>query len=143
MANKKLKKKIVDTSLPGISEFVDFVKGCNISALSIKEGNTSITVYQNKNAQKAAAVTSVTPNNEAATLPEKNGRQILSTFVGVYHPVKGIKPGLSVKAGEPLANIYSMNIEHQIKAAEDCLIEEILVNKNDLVDYGKPLFLIN
>ena len=140
MANKKSKKKVIDTSLSGVSKFIDFVQGCSVSSLTVKEGNVAITVHQNKNSPKTVPV--VNKENE---LPEsgKSGRQIVSNFIGVYRPIKGIKPGLTVKAGELLANIYSMNIENQIKAAEDCIIKEILVNKNDLIDYGKPLFLIN
>lgn len=146
MASKKFKKNIINTSKQGIGEFIEFVKGCNISSLSVKEGNSAITVYQNKNSLTAQAeprkvVESQENEQESLAAPKK--QQLLSTFIGVYQPVKGIKPGVVVKLGELLANIYSMNMAQQIKATQDGTIEEILVNKNDLIDYGKPLFIIN
>ena len=47
-----------------------------------------------------------------------------------------------IKEGDVIASIFSMNIEHEIKAEKDFVIKKILLEANDPVDYGKPLFLV-
>lgn len=147
---KKMSKKIKDTfstakdftvdlSTEGIKEFVEFAQGFNIASLSVGKKGKRITVTKNVTAQPKSAPAPVTVEKKALDLPKQF---IKSTYVGSFHPVKGIAAGAKVKQGAVVAKIFSMKIEHTIKAAQDCTIQDVLVNEGEPIEYGKPLFTI-
>ena len=128
----------VDLSVEGIKEFVDFSQGFNIASLSVGKKGQRITVTKNVSAQAKAPAVSAAPVK--AVEPPKE--YIKSPYVGSFHPVKGVAVGSKVKKGANVASVFSMKMEHVIKAPKDCEIKEILVKTNTPVDYNKPLIVI-
>lgn len=138
---KKAKNTSVNLSLEGIKNFIEFTKGFNVYSVSLKEKDKKITVFNNiYSAAKLQEIEQGVEPKEA--VEDLSDEAVKSKFVGVFHPVKDIQPGKEVKKGTLLGKIYSMKIEHQIKAEKDCIIKKILVAENAPVDYGKPLFII-
>ncbi len=146
---KKISKKIketvttakdfkVDLSSSGIKEFINFVQGFNISSLSVGKKGQRITVTKNVVAQPKVATAPVVAH-KAVEIPKQ---YIKSTYVGSFHPVKGITAGVAVKKDTVVAKVFSMKMEHTIKAPQDCTIQDILVEQNDPIEYGEPLFTI-
>lgn len=53
-----------------------------------------------------------------------------------------VEVGDRVDSGQTLCVIEAMKIMNEIKAEAPCVITEILVSDNDIVEYGQPLFVI-
>ena len=54
-----------------------------------------------------------------------------------------VKKGSKVKAGDVLVILEAMKMEHSIKAAEDGVVSKILISKNDQVENGAPLMIVD
>ncbi|AEB74734.1 acetyl-CoA carboxylase [Clostridium botulinum] len=50
--------------------------------------------------------------------------------------------GSKIKKGETLCIIEAMKLMNEIEAEENCEIVEILVENEDMVEYGQPLFKV-
>lgn len=79
---------------------------------------------------------------------EKNIYIVKSPIVGTFYraPAPGAKPfvdvGSKVKKGDVLCIIEAMKIMNEIKSDVDGIVEEILVENGQPVEYGQPLFKI-
>lgn len=101
-----------------------------------------------------AAITTTTNVNSGITVPERieqtesKGKVQKSPMVGTFY----MKPspnadsfvmlGSKVKKGEVICIIEAMKLMNEIEAEYDGEIKEILVKDGEMVDYGKPLFVI-
>jgi acetyl-CoA carboxylase biotin carboxyl carrier protein len=137
---KKLKKSedlTVDTSIAGIKDFISLANECNIASLSVGNKGKRITVTQIPGTKPVAAEPEL-----VETYTPLVYEKIKSKVIGSFHLGKGITEGKAVKKGQTVATIYSVKINHEIKADKDCKIKEILVKENDPIEYGQPLFFI-
>jgi len=79
---------------------------------------------------------------------EKNIHIVKSPIVGTFYraPAPGAKPfvevGSKVKKGDVLCIIEAMKIMNEIKSDVNGVVEEILVENGQPVEYGQPLFKI-
>ena len=53
-----------------------------------------------------------------------------------------VKAGDKVKKGTSLVKLIAMKMENDVTATKDCTIKEVKVKKNDVVDKGDVLILI-
>lgn len=83
----------------------------------------------------------VNPVQEIADEPTVNLHQVTSKFVGSFQPTK-IKAGEKVSTGDIIGNIFSMNINHPIKADKSGILHDFLVEQDDAVDYGAAIATI-
>lgn len=76
------------------------------------------------------------------------GRIVMSPLVGTFYaaPAEDAAPfvaaGDTVKKGQTLAIIEAMKLMNEIESEYDGVIEEILVENGQAVEYGQPLFRI-
>ena len=81
-------------------------------------------------------------------IDSENKKYITSPMVGTFYskPSTDAKPfvevGSKVKKGDKLCIIEAMKLMNEIEAEEDGEIVEILVKDEEMVDYGKKLFVI-
>ena len=54
-----------------------------------------------------------------------------------------VRKGSKVKAGDVLVILEAMKMEHSIKALEDGVVSKILISKNDQVENGAPLMIVD
>jgi propionyl-CoA carboxylase alpha chain len=54
-----------------------------------------------------------------------------------------VKKGSKVKAGDVLVILEAMKMEHSIKALENGVVSKILISKNDQVENGAPLMIVD
>jgi acetyl-CoA carboxylase biotin carboxyl carrier protein len=79
---------------------------------------------------------------------EKNIHIVKSPIVGTFYraPAPGAKPfvevGSRVKKGDVLCIIEAMKIMNEVKSDVNGVVEEILVENGQPVEYGQPLFKI-
>lgn len=81
--------------------------------------------------------------------PKTDGKIVKSPLVGTFYtaPSEDASPfvsvGDSVKEGQILAIVEAMKLMNEIESEYDGIVEEILVQNGDAVEYGQPLFVIS
>jgi acetyl-CoA carboxylase biotin carboxyl carrier protein len=79
---------------------------------------------------------------------EAGCKKLLSPMVGTFYAAPApdkppfVKPGDKVKKGQTVCIIEAMKLMNEIESEYDGEIVKILVNNEDMVEYGQPLFLI-
>lgn len=79
---------------------------------------------------------------------DKDISLILSPIVGTYYDSPSpdeegfVKIGNKVKKGDVVCILEAMKLMNEIQAEEDCEIVEILVENEEMVEYGQPLFKV-
>lgn len=150
-----------------LKTLIDLVSESNISELEITEAEGKVRIVKATPAAPAAALTaapvvaapaapitiSAPPPAPAAPPAEApaaapSGHVIKSPMVGTFYraPSPGAKPfvevGQAVKEGEPVCIIEAMKILNEIEADRAGIIQEILVENGQAVEYGQPLFVL-
>lgn len=107
------------------------------------------------------AVGAVAANSQAANQAGENGSAakedavdigsdnvVVSPLVGTFYSSASpeaeafVKVGDTVKKGQTLGIIEAMKLMNEIESEFDGVVEAILVNNEDVVEYGQPLFRI-
>lgn len=141
-------------------EFKNIVKDMeesNLSELSIEFPDGTKISLKKDNGVKPVPVQNIAPSVEnTITVNEKAQEEkdkedckiVKSPMVGTFYskPSPDAKPfvevGSKVKKGDKLCIIEAMKLMNEIEAEEDGEIVEILVKDEEMVDYGKKLFVI-
>ena len=136
----------VDLSAEGIKKFIKYFEATSVAELTIGEKGKRITAKKDVVAKpQAVKIAPQEVGEESVSTDEDSYEEstvVKSTFVGSFKPVKGIAIGKDIEAGETVANVYSMNMDHDIKVDEGGTVEKILVEENDPIEYGQPLIII-
>jgi acetyl-CoA carboxylase biotin carboxyl carrier protein len=149
-----------------IKKLIELLEESNIGELEIKEGEESVRIARNSGtvqyvnapmqgyapapAQQAAApapaAAPVAAAPVAAAAP--TGHSIKSPMVGTYYgaPAPGspnfIEVGKAVKVGDVICIIEAMKMMNQIQADKAGIIEAILVQDGNPVEFDQPLVII-
>ena len=146
-----------------IKKLIELLEESNIGELEIKEGEESVRIARNSGtiqyvnapmqgyapAQapvQAAPAPAAAP--VAAAAPVIAGHIIKSPMVGTYYgaPSPGsanfIEVGKSVKVGDVICIIEAMKMMNQITADKAGIIESILVQDGNPVEFDQPLVTI-
>lgn len=106
----------------------------------------AIGVGINSNGANAAGTTGTVAGQEP--IEEKGGNLVKSPLVGTFYAAPSedaqafVKVGDTVKKGQTLAIVEAMKLMNEIESEFDGVITEILVENEDNVEYGQPLFRI-
>lgn len=79
---------------------------------------------------------------------EKGGNLVKSPLVGTFYAASSedaeafVKVGDTVKKGQTLAIVEAMKLMNEIESEFDGVVTEILVENEENVEYGQPLFRI-
>ena len=79
---------------------------------------------------------------------EKGGNVVKSPLVGTFYAAPSedaqpfVKVGDTVRKGQTLAIVEAMKLMNEIESEFDGVVTEILVENEDNVEYGQPLFRI-
>ena len=79
---------------------------------------------------------------------EKGGNVVKSPLVGTFYAAPSedaqpfVKVGDTVKKGQTLAIVEAMKLMNETESEFDGVVTEILVENEDNVEYGQPLFRI-
>lgn len=77
-----------------------------------------------------------------------NEKQVVSPLVGTFYNSASpedepmVSVGDTVKKGQVIGIIEAMKLMNEIESDYDGVVKEILVNNEDVVEYGQPLFVI-
>lgn len=134
-----------------IKKLVEILKESNLSMISYKDQEFEV-VLQTQAPQVAvqsAPVVSVAPAISAQE-PQAKGasKSINAILVGIFYakasPDKPafVNVGDRVEKGDVVCIIESMKVMNEIKAQHSGIVEAILVNDGDLVEYDQPLITL-
>lgn len=79
---------------------------------------------------------------------EGEGKIIKAPLVGTFYTssspdaVPFVEPGDTVKKGQVLGIIEAMKLMNEIESEFDGIVEEVLAQNEEVVEYGQPLFKI-
>lgn len=88
------------------------------------------------------------PAAEAVKETLLKGEALKSPLVGTFYSASSpeaepfVKPGDTVKKGQVLGIIEAMKLMNEIEAEKDGIVEAVLVENEQMVEYGQPLFSI-
>jgi acetyl-CoA carboxylase biotin carboxyl carrier protein len=149
-----------------IKKLIELLEESNIGELEIKEGEESVRIARNSGttqyfsapapgfaapaapAPAAAAPVAPAAAAPAAAAPAISGHVVKSPMVGTFYrsPSPGspafIEVGKHVKAGDVICIIEAMKMMNQIEADKAGVIEAILVEDGNPVEFDQPLVTI-
>jgi acetyl-CoA carboxylase biotin carboxyl carrier protein len=148
-----------------IKKLIELLEESNIGELEIKEGEESVRIARNSGttqyftapapayaapAAPAAAPIAAAPvaAPSAPAAPVTSGHVVKSPMVGTFYrsPSPGspsfIEVGKTVKAGDVICIIEAMKMMNQIEADKSGVIEAILVEDGNPVEFDQPLVTI-
>lgn len=145
-----------------IEAVVKKVANSSVQQVTISEGTQSITVVNrspsqlSSTASYATAENSATAKNSTAAADQQESdsnkpaaKHITSTYVGYVQLGKDaaaaplVQPGDSVQVGQTVAYIDVLSKLMPVLSEDSGIVEAVLVNNADKVDYGKPLIKLH
>ena len=142
-----------------IKELIEAVSKSNLTRFEVEEGGLKISMRTDKDsknivvaASQTAAATVAEPMVQTAAVPqveETAGSMVVkSPLVGTFYcaPNVDAKPyvqvGDVVKKGQVLGIVEAMKLMNEIESEFEGEIKESLVENEQMVEYGQPLFVI-
>ena len=142
-----------------IKELIEAVSKSNLTRFEVEEGGLKISMRTDKDsknivvaASQTAAATVAEPMVQTAAVPqveETAGSMVVkSPLVGTFYcaPNVDAKPyvqvGDVVKKGQVLGIVEAMKLMNEMESEFEGEIKEILVENEQMVEYGQPLFVI-
>ncbi len=142
-----------------IRQLVEIIKYSTIAEIEIREGKESIRI--NRSMNSAELIGATTPINHTVAEPVINLaiepdiaehtlsiHTIKSPLVGTFYRASStsdspfVDVGQSVSVGDTLCIIQAMKILNQIEADGNGIIKQILIDNDQPVEFGQPLFVI-
>ncbi|WP_404418152.1 acetyl-CoA carboxylase biotin carboxyl carrier protein [Marinospirillum sp.] len=145
-----------------VKKLIELLEESNISEIEIQEGEEAVRisrhptgaaaqpVYQNY-AQPAPIAAPAAPTPEAATESQPavaSGHQVKSPMVGTFYrsPAPGanafVEVGSAVKKGDTICIVEAMKMMNQIEADKDGVVEAILLEDGQPVEFDQPLVVL-
>jgi acetyl-CoA carboxylase biotin carboxyl carrier protein len=151
-----------------IKKLIELLEESNVEELEIKEGEESVRISRSsRNAAvpqpqhtfiqqppvagahyAPAAEAPSAPAAPAASEPATKGHAITSPMVGTFY--RAVSPGAApfvevgqkVKAGDPICIVEAMKMMNQIEADKSGVVEAVLAEDGEPVEFDQPLITI-
>lgn len=137
-----------------LRELVDFMQETNLDEVEVSENGSTIRLRRNL----TQTVTAVQEMPIAPVLPQQtiqtpsepvvSGHVLKSPMIGTFYRSSSpesspfINIGDNVKKGQIVCIIEAMKTMNQIEADKDGVVESILPENADPIEFGQPLFVI-
>ena len=155
MDYQQILELVKEVSKAGLTNF-EYTEGNIRIAMSCPQPEEKIVVPASNLVLKEAAgagantvETAVPAQQEPEQITEEKGGNIVkSPLVGTFYAAPSedaqpfVKVGDTVKKGQTLAIVEAMKLMNEIESEFDGVVTEILVENEDNVEYGQPLFRI-
>ena len=147
-----------------VKKLIELLEESNINEIEIKEGEESVRISRGAAQQvvapyptapmpapaaaAAAAPVAAAPAEAASEAPITAGHVVQSPMVGTFYSAPSpsspafIEVGKTVKAGDVICIVEAMKMMNQIEADKSGVIEAILVEDGQPVEYDQPLVTI-
>ncbi len=139
----KIEKKL-------IKELVDYLKEFNLTELEYKDGDKSIKVSKSTKLSTDQGKTSsvISPTKSVLADQGGDGVRIKSPIIGTAYlaPEPGAKKfvevGNKIKKGQTIMIVEAMKTMNHIPSTSDGVVEKILVNDGQPVEFGQTLVIL-
>ena len=154
--------------LDKIITLIKTVSDSNLTQFSLEEGNLKISMKTDKQTKVISAPVMPLPTagesvpfavisaaeevQKAEALvggeTEPEGNVVKSPLVGTFYNAPSpeaeafVKPGDTVKKGQVLGIVEAMKLMNEIESEFDGVVKQVLVENEQVVEYGQPLFVI-
>ena len=147
-----------------VKKLIELLEESNIDEIEIKEGEESVRISRNSGTPmmyppqyapppypQAPAPAAVAPSpavTEEDSAPKINGHVVKSPMVGTFYraPSPGspsfVEVGQHVKAGDVICIVEAMKMMNQIEADKSGVVEAILAENAQPVEFDQPLITI-
>ena len=147
-----------------VKKLIELLEESDIDELEIKEGEESVRISRHSNKLLQAPVMQTAPiaapppvaaapafppaAPEPAANPPASGHSVLSPMVGTFYrsPSPGssafVEVGQHVKVGDVVCIVEAMKMMNQIEADKAGVIEAILIEDGQPVEFDQPLITI-
>lgn len=144
-----------------VKKLIELLEESGIDELEIREGEESVRISRHSKtpaqpyyapapvAAPVAAAPVAAPVAEAApAAPKFNGNAVKSPMVGTFYRTPSptspafVEVGQTVKKGDTLCIVEAMKMMNHIEAEVSGVIESILVENGQPVEFDQPLFTI-
>jgi acetyl-CoA carboxylase biotin carboxyl carrier protein len=148
-----------------LKTLIDLVAESGISELEVNEGDARVRIVKGPGAGQASPPATAAPAalpaqsvvqvtapaaepSAPAAPPAPKGNTVTSPMVGTFYRAPGpdkppfVEVGQSIKASDPVCVIEAMKLLNEIESGFDGVVQEILVENGQPVEYGQPLFVI-
>ncbi len=132
-------------------ELIDIVEKSSLSKFSYKEGDTEIK-FEKKNENQLTIKTNsdnfLELEREGNTLQDDKFDYIKSPLIGTFYKSPSpneapfISMGDKLSKGQTIGIIEAMKVMNEVKCNYDAIVEEILVDDSENVEYGQCLVKI-
>lgn len=146
-----------------IQKLIQLLEGSDVAEIEIKEGEDSVRISRinsgmtlaaapqqyyapHPQAMMSAPVTPVASEPVAPAAP--SGHVVESPMVGTFYRASSptakafVEVGQSVKVGDTLCIIEAMKMLNQIQSDASGIVKAILVENEQPVEFGQPLFIV-
>ncbi|WP_419750260.1 acetyl-CoA carboxylase biotin carboxyl carrier protein [Terrisporobacter petrolearius] len=135
-----------------ILELIEAIDKSALTKFSFEEGDTKIKIEKNR--EETICTKSVTQNEvlqikeEVERIESDNFEYIKSPLIGTFYnsPSPEEEPyiaiGDKVSKNQVIGIIEVMKVMNEVKCNYDGIVEDILINNNDTVEYGQSLIKI-
>ncbi|MEC8067929.1 MAG: acetyl-CoA carboxylase biotin carboxyl carrier protein [Pseudomonadota bacterium] len=146
-------------NLDYLKNLVDFMQETNLDEVEVSENGSTIRLRRNLApavqtvaevpVMQAAPQTAPAPQTQTAQEPALTGHVVKSPMVGTFYRSPSpeasvfVNVGDRVKKGQVLCIIEAMKTMNQIESDKDGVVENILPENADPIEFGQPLFVIN
>ena len=133
--------------LEKIEKLVNIIEKSSMLEFSIQEGDTKIKMSRRGSAGTPGEPLTVV-KTEAPVEDTVDENYIISPIVGTFYSAPSpdaeafVKVGDVVKAGQTVCILEAMKLMNDIESEFDGEVVEILVENEQAVEYGQPLFVI-
>jgi acetyl-CoA carboxylase biotin carboxyl carrier protein len=149
-----------------IQKLIQLLEGSDVAEIEIKEGEDSVRISRVNTGMSIAApqhyhvpvappvapaiapVAAAPAASEAPAAAAVSGHTVESPMVGTFYRAASptakafVEIGQSVKMGDTLCIIEAMKMLNQIPADKAGVVKAILVENEQPVEFGQPLFII-
>ena len=155
MDYQQILELVKEVSKAGLTNF-EYTEGNIRIAMSCPQPEEKIVVPASNLVLKEAAgagantvETAVPAQQEPEQIAEeKGGNVVKSPLVGTFYAAPSedaqpfVKVGDTVKKGQTLAIVEAMKLMNEIESDYDGVVTDILVDNEQMVEYGQPMFVI-
>jgi len=147
-----------------VKKLIELLEESNVAEIEIREGEEAVRISRNypgtgapapqhyyaahAHPMAAPAPSLAAPAAAEAATPMYKGQPVKSPMVGTFYrsPAPGtaafVEVGKQVKATDVICIVEAMKMMNQIEAGRSGVIEAILVEDGQAVEYDMPLFII-
>jgi acetyl-CoA carboxylase biotin carboxyl carrier protein len=142
-----------------VKKLIELLESSDIAEIEIKEGEEAVRISRGSTATTAPvayapapvapiAAPVAAPMEAEAAAPAAKGKVIPSPMVGTFYRAPSpssppfVEIGKHVKVGDPVCIVEAMKLMNQIEADHAGVVEAILIEDGEPVEFDQPLITI-